>query len=107
MMTRIYVRTAAALIISFMTFAHVARTQEANPPATRAPLTSEKAIALAERGNCKEALPALRKALITATYREQRKKAGVLGVRCAMGSDDPRSSWRVAGPAGQAVSERS
>ena len=101
MMTRIYVRTAAALITSFMTFAHVARTQEANPPATRAPLNSEKAIALAERGNCKEALPALRKALITATYREQRKKAGVLGVRCAMGSDDRAAAGELLGQLGK------
>src|SRR5215475_14449588 len=87
-MKRIDLKATLALITSLVVFALSAKGQDAKPTATKAPLTAEKAIALAEHGSCKEALPALRKALAASTSRDQRKKAGVLGVRCAMGTDD-------------------
>jgi len=100
MMKRNQVKATAALVTSFMTFVLSARAQEAKPAAQK-PLTADRAIALAEHGNCKEALPALRRALISSPSREQRKKAGVLGVRCAMGSDDRATAAELLGQLGK------
>jgi tetratricopeptide (TPR) repeat protein len=50
--------------------------------------TPEKAIALAEHGRCKEALPGLKRAMTAPADAETRKKVGVLGLRCALGADD-------------------
>jgi tetratricopeptide (TPR) repeat protein len=50
-------------------------------------LTTEKAIHLAEQGRCKEALPALKRAVNPQGPAEQRKKAGVLGLRCSLTLD--------------------
>jgi tetratricopeptide (TPR) repeat protein len=48
-------------------------------------LTPEKAIELAQQGRCKEALPALKRALAsTQLPAETRKQAGTLGLRCAL-----------------------
>jgi len=51
-------------------------------------LTAEKAIRLAEQGRCKEAVPALKRAVNSQEPAEQRKKAGVLGLRCSLGLDN-------------------
>jgi len=52
-------------------------------------MTADQAIALAGQGRCKEALPVLKKTVLgAASSKEQRKSAGVLGVRCAMSVDD-------------------
>jgi tetratricopeptide (TPR) repeat protein len=51
-------------------------------------LAPEKAMALAGQGRCKEAIPGLKKAVMTAGEKEFRKKAGLLGVRCALTIDD-------------------
>jgi len=100
-MKRIHVKATAALLTSLVVFAPLAKGQEAKPTSIKAPLTAEKAIALAEHGNCKEALPALRKALAASTSRDQRKKAGVLGVRCAMGNDDRATAGELLGQLGK------
>ena len=64
------------------------RSKSSTPPAAGTPLTPAKAIEFAEQGRCKESLPTLRKILIGSGPGEERKKAGVLGVRCAMKSGD-------------------
>lgn len=53
-----------------------------------AAVTPGKAIELAEQGRCREAIPVLRMAVAGSSSKEERKRAGVLGVRCAMSADD-------------------
>lgn len=52
---------------------------------------------LAEQGHCKEALPVLRRALAGSGPRDERKKAGLLGVRCAMTLDDRGAAGEIVG----------
>jgi tetratricopeptide (TPR) repeat protein len=47
-------------------------------------MIEEKAVALAEQGHCKEALPSLKRTLGGQGPAEGRKKAGIVGLRCAM-----------------------
>jgi tetratricopeptide (TPR) repeat protein len=64
--------------------------QQAKPSPTAgssAGITEEKAVALAEQGHCKEALPSLKRALGGQGPAEGRKKAGIVGLRCAMNMD--------------------
>jgi len=70
----------------------VAQTNKA--PATKAatPLTTEKAIDLAQNGRCKEALPALKRAMSGTGVTETRKQAGIAGLRCALALDDREAS---------------
>src|SRR5215471_14600230 len=51
-------------------------------------LTPARAIRLAEQGRCQEAIAVLRKAVTSSASRDERKRAGVLGIRCAMTADD-------------------
>ncbi|HEX4379634.1 MAG TPA: hypothetical protein VH022_06355, partial [Candidatus Acidoferrum sp.] len=56
-------------------------------------LTADKAIALAEQGRCKEALPALRRIVATTTGAvEGRRTAGIAGLRCSMTIDSVDST---------------
>jgi tetratricopeptide (TPR) repeat protein len=61
----------------------IASGQGQAPSAASNSLPSARAIALAESGRCSEALPMLRRAIATATA-ESKRRAGFLGVRCAM-----------------------
>jgi len=56
------------------------------------PMTTEKAIDLAQSGLCKEALPTLKRALSGAGPADMRKHAGIAGLRCALGMDDREAS---------------
>jgi tetratricopeptide (TPR) repeat protein len=49
--------------------------------------SSQKAVSLAENGRCKEALPLLRIASQQKSDKEVQRKAGILGVRCALSLD--------------------
>src|SRR5260370_8544032 len=49
----------------------------------------QHAIALAEGGNCKEALPLLKKAIHQVTDRDVKKRIGLLGLNCAMTHNAP------------------
>jgi tetratricopeptide (TPR) repeat protein len=51
-------------------------------------LTVERAISLAEQGHCKEAMPALKRALSSQGPANARKKAGALGLRCSLSTDN-------------------
>jgi tetratricopeptide (TPR) repeat protein len=51
-------------------------------------LTTEKAMALAEQGRCKESLRALKWAMTGPAAADAKKRAGVMGLRCAMTLDD-------------------
>src|SRR5260370_21764799 len=52
----------------------------------------QHAIALAEGGNCKEALPLLKKAIHQVTDRDVKKRIGLLGLNCAMTHNAPYDS---------------
>ena len=54
--------------------------------------TPEKALALAQQGRCKEALPGLNRAMRGAGSAEVKKTAGAAGVRCALAMDDRASA---------------
>jgi tetratricopeptide (TPR) repeat protein len=63
------------------------------PPAGASALTADKAIALAEQGRCKEALPALRRIVAATTGAlESRRTAGIAGLRCSMTIDNVDST---------------
>ena len=47
---------------------------------------------LAEQGRCKEAMATLKRTLSSGSDAEQRKRAGLLGLRCAMTADDRASA---------------
>ena len=67
----------------------------AAPRATGTTLSTEKAIALAQQGRCKEALPALKRAASGSDPTETRKQAGVLALRCAVSVDDRTSATEL------------
>src|SRR5215467_3295530 len=93
---------AATLAVS-LAFAAALAAQEQKPgrPSSAAGLTPEKAMALAEQGRCKEAIPTLKKVLTASPSREERKRAGVLGVRCAMAMDDRLVAGELLGQLGR------
>jgi Tfp pilus assembly protein PilF len=55
-------------------------------------MTAEKAMELAEQGRCKEAMAALKRTLASAADADVKKRAGLLGLRCAMTADDRASA---------------
>ena len=76
-------------------FAFMAVGQSAKAPVSAAhpeAMSSEKAMELAEQGHCKEAMRTLKRTLASGVDGEQRKRAGLLGVRCAMTTGDRASA---------------
>jgi tetratricopeptide (TPR) repeat protein len=66
--------------------------QEAKPGSatgSSAGIAEEKAVAFAEQGHCKEVLPSLKRILGGQGPAEGKKRAGVVGLRCAMNMDSP------------------
>ena len=85
----------AALLLPFLSgLAQDPKTSTASGTASAA-LTTEKAMALAQQGRCKEALPTLRRAASGSGPADTRKQAGVLGLKCAMGMDDRASATEL------------
>jgi tetratricopeptide (TPR) repeat protein len=65
------------------------------PKAGAAPqsaLTPEKALALAEKGRCRESMSALKRALTSQLDTATKKEIGVVGVRCSLAVDDRDST---------------
>ena len=67
----------------------------AAPAATGTTLSTEKALALAQQGRCKETLPTLKRAASGSGSAEIRKQAGVLALRCAVSMDDRASATEL------------
>jgi len=97
MMIPRHLKVSATLVCVLTSSLAVAKRQTTKPvPSNNAPqadksavaLTPEKAMTLAEQGRCREAIAVLRKAVSAASSKEDRKRAGVLGLRCAMAADD-------------------
>jgi tetratricopeptide (TPR) repeat protein len=74
----------AVAILASPALAQAPKTAPAGGNAASA-ITPEKAIALAQEGRCKEAVPVLKRAMANAQLPgEIRKQAGTLGLRCAL-----------------------
>jgi tetratricopeptide (TPR) repeat protein len=74
----------------FLSFPPVVLAQAKTPSnsSTENAITPEKAVTLAQQGRCKEAIPALRKAMAAQGPAEEKKTAGVAGLRCALSLDN-------------------
>jgi tetratricopeptide (TPR) repeat protein len=71
----------------------VAQSRKTAPAAgTSTALSPEKAISLAQQGRCKEAVPALKRALTSEGSADTMKQAGVLGLRCSLTLDNRDST---------------
>jgi tetratricopeptide (TPR) repeat protein len=84
-------RVSRALFISCLAFGFwfspsllVAQDAKPSPPRASAGVSEERAIALAEQGHCKEEVSSLKRILGGQGSTELRKKAGIVGLRCAM-----------------------
>jgi tetratricopeptide (TPR) repeat protein len=65
-----------------------AQQPKSTPSASTDPaLSTDKAIALGEQGQCRDAISALKRAMNTQVAAETRKKAGVVGLRCSLRVD--------------------
>jgi tetratricopeptide (TPR) repeat protein len=62
--------------------------QEAKTMPARAELSPERAVVSAEQGHCRENISALKRAMAAEVPAATRKRAGVVGVRCALAVDD-------------------
>jgi tetratricopeptide (TPR) repeat protein len=60
--------------------------------APQAAVTREKALALAEKGHCRESISALKRAMASQTDSTTKKEMGVVGVRCSLAVDDRDST---------------
>jgi tetratricopeptide (TPR) repeat protein len=90
MRTSSYLSALTILLLSFLTFSYQLLAQQPKKPAATSSslLTPDKAISLAEGGNCKESLSALKRAMAGQAPAETKKKIGVLGVRCSLALDN-------------------
>ena len=92
-----YSGTAAFFVLSIGAALHAPAifAQQAKAPASSgvaSGLSPDKAIALAEQGHCQESISALKRAMTGQTQVETRKKAGIVGLRCALTLDDRDSA---------------
>lgn len=80
----------AAQGLSLALLCLVSQAQEVKPAAgsSGGAQTAEQAIALGQQGRCREALPGLRRVLLSAGPKGEKKTAGIVGARCAMTLDD-------------------
>jgi tetratricopeptide (TPR) repeat protein len=61
-------------------------------PASDASSSAERAVSLAQSGQCKEALPLLKQATPRVTDKDLKRSVGFAGVRCAMFADQPEAA---------------
>jgi tetratricopeptide (TPR) repeat protein len=83
------------LLIGFLHPGPVLLAQQAGVPGTTGAgsgLSPDKAISLAEAGQCRETLAALKRAMAHQEAAETRKKAGIVGLRCSLTLDDRDSA---------------
>lgn len=76
-----------AVLLACLLAAPLSMAQQTKAPAAAA-LAPEKAVELAEQGRCREAIPALKRAIASQAAAETRKQAGVLGARCSLAVDN-------------------
>jgi len=82
-------------LLSFLLFGFplAAQQPKGSPTAPAASvITAEQALSLAEQGRCREAIPALKRALSAQGPADARKQAGVVGLRCSLNVDNRESA---------------
>ena len=76
-------------------FAPVSWSQQAKAPSgtgAAATFSPEQIVAAAEQGHCRESVSGLKRAMASPASADIRKRAGVVGIRCALGLDDRESA---------------
>jgi tetratricopeptide (TPR) repeat protein len=85
--------TSLLICISFCAYPLAGQASKTSAASgTSVSISEEKAIALAEQGDCKAAIPELKRILSSQRPAEVKKKAGVLGLRCSMTLDNRDSA---------------
>jgi tetratricopeptide (TPR) repeat protein len=79
---------AATMLFPVLSLMAQAPKSGAAPAISGTTLSTEKALALAQQGRCKEALPTLKRAEGGSGPAETRKQAGVLALKCTLAVDD-------------------
>jgi tetratricopeptide (TPR) repeat protein len=74
-------------VLAFLALISTA-TLAAQKPAAAVGTDAQRAIDLAQKGACREAMPALRRAAASAATKDIRRQAGLAGLRCAMNAND-------------------
>ena len=69
-----------------------AQTTKSNTGAGKTASSSAGALALAQQGHCKEAIPGLKSMMVGSGTADTKKSAGVTGLRCALALDDRNSA---------------
>ena len=73
-----------------MLYANCSSAQVPKPAPTSTPQsTAERAVTLAEKGNCTEGLPLLKKSIHQIANKDLQKRAGLVGLNCAMTHNMP------------------
>jgi tetratricopeptide (TPR) repeat protein len=86
---------AATMLFPVLSLMAQAPKSSATPATTGTTLSTEKALAMAQQGRCKETLPSLKRAASGSGPAETRKQAGVLGLKCAIAMDDRASATEL------------
>ena len=82
-------KSSAVLFLSVATFSGFSSSaQHARPALAATDISPQKAITLAQQGQCRESIAALQRAMAAQLPAETRKLAGVLGIRCSLAIDD-------------------
>jgi tetratricopeptide (TPR) repeat protein len=76
------------LFIGYLCSGLLLSAQETKTTPARPELPPEKAVVSAEQGHCRENISALKRAMAAEVPAPTRKRAGVVGVRCALAVDD-------------------
>jgi tetratricopeptide (TPR) repeat protein len=87
--------TGVILSLVFSSSALPIRAQQpkaASATGSPATITTAQAISFAQQGRCKEAIPALKRAMTPQTAPDTRKQAGVLGLHCSLALDNRDSA---------------
>ena len=91
-----YSGSAAPLVLLIVSLcfdpAVSARQGKAAGPSGGSGLSLDKALALADQGHCRETISTLKRAMSGQVPAESRKRAGVVGLRCALSVDDRDSA---------------
>jgi tetratricopeptide (TPR) repeat protein len=83
------------LLLSILPSAFPLAAQQSKSPPTApsvSAITTEQALTLAEQGRCREAIPALKRALSAQGPADTKKQAGVVGLRCSLTLDNRESA---------------
>ena len=95
-MRKISAKAAAAILsvtlLVSVPLLHAQPPKTAQPTAGAGTITTAQAINFAQQGRCKEAIPALKRAMTPQTASDTRKQAGVLGLQCSLNLDNRDSA---------------